>query len=98
MIAFFVRRLFQSVFVMLTVALIAFSLFNYVGDPVHGMVGEDTATEAPTGANLDGGLDFDLDDLGAEKSSGDAGDALGFDLIEQTAERLRTWLTERLPT
>ncbi len=30
---------------MLSVALIAFSLFTYVGDPVHGMVGEDTTIE-----------------------------------------------------
>ena len=30
---------------MLTVALIAFALFNYVGDPVHAMVGEDTTLE-----------------------------------------------------
>ncbi len=30
---------------MLAVALIAFSLFTYVGDPVHGMVGEDTTIE-----------------------------------------------------
>ena len=30
---------------MLAVALIAFALFNYVGDPVHAMVGEDTTVE-----------------------------------------------------
>ena len=34
MIAFVIRRLLQSIAVMLTVGLIAFSLFNYVGDPV----------------------------------------------------------------
>jgi len=45
MIAFLVRRLIQSLLVMLSVALIAFSLFTYVGDPVHGMVGEDTTIE-----------------------------------------------------
>jgi peptide/nickel transport system permease protein len=45
MIAFLVRRLIQSLLVMLAVALIAFSLFTYVGDPVHGMVGEDTTIE-----------------------------------------------------
>jgi peptide/nickel transport system permease protein len=28
---------------MLTVALIAFALFNYVGDPINGMVGQDTS-------------------------------------------------------
>ena len=43
MIAFLVQRLFQAVLVMLTVALIAFALFNYVGDPISSMVGQDTS-------------------------------------------------------
>jgi peptide/nickel transport system permease protein len=42
MIAFVIQRLLQSVLVMLTVALIAFALFNYVGDPINSMVGQDT--------------------------------------------------------
>ena len=42
MLAFVIQRLLQSVLVMLTVALIAFALFNYVGDPVNSMVGQDT--------------------------------------------------------
>lgn len=45
MIAFIIRRLLQSVLVMLTVALIAFALFNYVGDPINNMVGQDTTLE-----------------------------------------------------
>jgi len=45
MIAFVIRRLLQSVAVMLTVGLIAFSLFNYVGDPINNMVGQDTTLE-----------------------------------------------------
>ncbi len=43
MISFVVRRLLQSVVVMLTVALIAFGLFRYVGDPINNMVGQDTS-------------------------------------------------------
>ena len=43
MLAFILRRLIQSVAVMLTVGLIAFSLFNYVGDPINNMVGQDTS-------------------------------------------------------
>src|SRR5712692_7277175 len=43
MIAFLVQRLFQAALVMLTVALIAFALFNYVGDPINNMVGQDTS-------------------------------------------------------
>ncbi len=42
MISFVVRRLLQSVVVMLAVALIAFGLFRYVGDPINNMVGQDT--------------------------------------------------------
>jgi peptide/nickel transport system permease protein len=43
MIAFVIRRLVQSVFVMLAVAFVAFALFNYVGDPVNNIVGQDTS-------------------------------------------------------
>ena len=42
MLAFIFKRLLQSVVVMLTVALIAFALFRYVGDPINNMVGQDT--------------------------------------------------------
>ena len=45
MISFVVQRLVQSVVVMLTVALIAFGLFRYVGDPINNMVGQDTTLE-----------------------------------------------------
>ncbi len=45
MIGFIAQRLFQSVVVMLTVALIAFGLFRYVGDPINNMVGQDTTLE-----------------------------------------------------
>jgi len=44
MIAFILRRLLQAVAVMLTVSLLAFTLFRYVGDPVTAMLGQD-ATE-----------------------------------------------------
>jgi len=42
MLLFILKRLAQSVFVMLFVALIAFALFRYVGDPINNMVGQDT--------------------------------------------------------
>ncbi|MBV7485015.1 ABC transporter permease [Bordetella sp. BOR01] len=45
MLSFIGRRLLQSLLVMLTVALIAFAMFRYVGDPIVSMVGQDT-TEA----------------------------------------------------
>ena len=45
MIGFIAMRLVQSVIVMLTVALIAFALFRFVGDPINNMVGQDTTLE-----------------------------------------------------
>ena len=45
MIAFVLQRLVQAVVVMLAVALVAFSLFRFVGDPVINMVGQDTPEE-----------------------------------------------------
>ncbi len=41
MIAFILRRLAQSLLVMLTVALVSFGLFRYIGDPIHNMVGQE---------------------------------------------------------
>jgi peptide/nickel transport system permease protein len=45
MLAFAIRRLLEAAFVMVTVALIAFVLFRFVGDPVNQMVGQDTSLE-----------------------------------------------------
>ena len=45
MTAFLIQRIFQGIFVMLVVALIAFSLFRYVGDPVHNMLGQEATTQ-----------------------------------------------------
>ncbi|MHA2938985.1 ABC transporter permease [Vibrio sp. RC27] len=43
MFYFISRRLFQSVFVMLAVAFLAFSLFRFVGDPITQMTGVETS-------------------------------------------------------
>lgn len=45
MFAFVLRRIGQSLFVMLVVAIIAFSMFRFVGDPIHNMVGQQTSME-----------------------------------------------------
>ncbi|ADZ69202.1 ABC transporter permease [Polymorphum gilvum] len=45
MLGFAFRRLLQAGIVMVTVALIAFSLFRFVGDPVNQMVGMETSVE-----------------------------------------------------
>src|SRR5690625_6161199 len=45
MLAFLVRRLLQSIIVMMVVALLSFSLFNFVGDPINNMVGKETTLQ-----------------------------------------------------
>jgi peptide/nickel transport system permease protein len=45
MLVFIVRRIAQSLFVMFVVAMLAFLMFNYVGDPIHQMVGIETSFE-----------------------------------------------------
>ena len=41
MIAYLIQRILQAVAVVLVVALVSFLLFNYVGDPVNNMVGQE---------------------------------------------------------
>ncbi|PWE31603.1 ABC transporter permease [Pararhodobacter marinus] len=43
MIAFIIRRLLQSVIVMVAVAAVSFTLFRFVGDPVNSMVGQEAS-------------------------------------------------------
>ncbi|MFA7667522.1 MAG: ABC transporter permease, partial [Burkholderiaceae bacterium] len=57
MLAFIVRRLLQAVVVMLVVSFIAFSLFQYVGDPVLSMVGQDATPEERAELRSSLGLD-----------------------------------------
>ncbi|MGR3322531.1 MAG: ABC transporter permease [Pseudooceanicola sp.] len=45
MLFFILKRLGQSVLVMAVVSAISFSLFNFVGDPVNNMVGQDATRE-----------------------------------------------------
>ena len=57
MLAFILRRLGQAILVMLTVGLIAFSLFRFVGDPVVYMGGQDATEEQREQWRRDLGLD-----------------------------------------
>ena len=45
MFSFILRRLLQSAMVMAVVSAVSFSLFNFVGDPVNNMVGQDATRE-----------------------------------------------------
>jgi peptide/nickel transport system permease protein len=57
MLAFILRRLLQAVVVMLAVAFIAFMLFQYVGDPVNALLGQDSTQEQRLQLRKDLGLD-----------------------------------------
>ncbi len=57
MLAFILRRLVQAVIVMLVVASIAFMLFQYVGDPVTNLLGQDATVEQREQLRADLGLD-----------------------------------------
>jgi peptide/nickel transport system permease protein len=57
MLAFLVRRLVQAVLVMLAVALIAFAMFRFVGDPVNSMLPENASTEDRQHLRAELGLD-----------------------------------------
>jgi peptide/nickel transport system permease protein len=57
MLAFVLRRLWQAMLVMATVALVSFVLFQYVGDPVVFLLGQDSTPEQVQQMRADLGLD-----------------------------------------
>lgn len=57
MFSYILRRLGQSALVMAAVSLISFSLFNFVGDPVNNMVGQEATREDRIQMRQDLGLD-----------------------------------------
>jgi peptide/nickel transport system permease protein len=56
MLDFIVQRLVQAIFVMVTVAMISFSLFQFVGDPVNNMLGPEATAEQRAAARETLGL------------------------------------------
>jgi peptide/nickel transport system permease protein len=57
MLVFVLRRLAQAVLVMLTVALVSFALFQFVGDPVTNLLGQDATPQQREQLRSDLGLD-----------------------------------------
>ena len=95
MLAFAIRRLLEGLVVMLAVALIAFVLFRYVGDPVHQMVGQDATLEDRETLRRELGLD----DPVLVQFARFVGNAVRFDFgisyqVKQPVTRL---ISERLP-
>jgi peptide/nickel transport system permease protein len=57
MLAYILRRIFQAILVMVAVGAVAFSLFNFVGDPVTLMLGQEATQEDKARLREDLGLD-----------------------------------------
>ena len=57
MLAFILHRLAQALLVMLSVALVAFVLFQFVGDPVTNLLGQDATPQQRAQLRNDLGLD-----------------------------------------
>ncbi|WP_164659062.1 ABC transporter permease [Tropicibacter sp. Alg240-R139] len=57
MLAYIIRRVFQSVIVLLVVGLVAFSMFRFVGDPIDNMLGQERTQADIDRLRTDLGLD-----------------------------------------
>lgn len=95
MIAFIVRRLVQAALVMLAVAFIAFAMFNFVGDPVINMVGQDTPVDEIIELRKTLGVD---DPMPVRFGRFVANAVQGkFGLSYRTTEPVARMITDRLP-
>jgi peptide/nickel transport system permease protein len=95
MIAFLVQRLLQAVAVMLAVALISFTMFRFVGDPVNQLVSLDTPADQIAQLRVALGLD----DPVIVQFARYIGNALRFDfgISYQFRQPVTTLLAERAP-
>jgi peptide/nickel transport system permease protein len=95
MIAFIVRRMVQAVLVMLAVAFIAFTMFNFVGDPVAIIAGQDLPAEQRVELRKTLGLD---DPTPVRFARFVANAAQGqFGLSYRTTEPVGRMILDRLP-
>ncbi|MBX7230309.1 MAG: ABC transporter permease [Burkholderiaceae bacterium] len=95
MLAFIIRRLLQAVMVMLSVAFISFLLFQYVGDPVTFMLGQEATPEERARLRSDLGLDQPfVVQFGRFVSNAAQGE---FGLSLRQGRKVSTLIKERLP-
>jgi len=95
MIAFIVRRLLQALVVMGVVAFVSFSLFQFVGDPVLAMLGQDATPEQRESLRSDLGLDRPIAvQFATFVSNAVRGD---FGLSYRQGRPVSTLIQERLP-
>jgi peptide/nickel transport system permease protein len=95
MLAFAIRRLLEAAFVMVTVALLAFVLFRFVGDPVNQMVGQDTSIEDRFKLRQELGLDDPIPVQFARFLLGAA--RFDFGISYQMKQPVTDIIAERLP-
>ncbi|ODT99787.1 MAG: ABC transporter permease, partial [Rhodospirillales bacterium SCN 65-16] len=95
MLAFILRRLLQSIAVLLTVGLVAFSLFRYVGDPINAMVGQDTPAQEREALREKLGLN-DSPPIQFVRFIGNAVQGK-FGLSYRTSEPVGSMIVERMP-
>ncbi len=95
MVFFILRRLLQAVGVMLSVALIAFVLFQYVGDPVTIMLGQDATQQD----RIELRQQLGLDQPAPVQFARFVGNAVhgDFGLSLRQGQKVSTLLAERLP-
>ena len=93
--AFILRRLLQAVIVMVSVAFIAFLLFQYVGDPVVFLLGQDATPEQRADLRRDLGLDDPI----PKQFATFVGNAVrgDFGLSYRQGRKVSTLIQERLP-
>jgi len=95
MLAFILRRLAQAVIVMLAVAFIAFMLFQYVGDPVTNLLGQDATPQQRAELRADLGLDQPFPLQFARFASNAVRGEFGLSLRQ--GRKVSTLIVERLP-
>lgn len=95
MLVFVLRRLAQAVLVMLTVALVSFALFQFVGDPVTHLLGQDATPQQREQLRRDLGLDRSV----PAQFFGFVGNAVQgeFGLSLRQGRQVSALIAERLP-
>jgi peptide/nickel transport system permease protein len=95
MIAYLIRSIGQAVLVMLAVALIAFSMFRFIGDPIANMVGQETTqaemAELRERLGLNDSIPVQFVRFVGDTLSGD------FGMSYRQGRKVSTLLAERLP-
>ncbi len=95
MLAFIVQRLLQAVLVMLGVALVAFSMFRFVGDPVNNMLGQEATIqerrEAAQRLGLDKPIPVQFANFVLDVAQGN------FGVSYRQGRKVSTVIAERLP-